>query len=231
MTPGCRRERACSRVRRAHPESAGATSRTSRFERRSDGDGAARRGHQGAVNTVSAPSASAPRSNAPVRVPGILSCHAEATAGCHRAGARACGGGRGSACARARPRRRSRPRVVRRAGRGAAGRATGTGRRRSGATRRRAPADRARRTASTPGPIDRVVPVRGDLLRRRQLAAPAGEVVAVGLDDVAQLRVAVQQRELDHASGRARPRPLSSNSTRCCSVWTSWQTSTSGPIS
>ena len=44
------------------------------------------------------------------------------------------------------------------------------------------------------GAIDRVVPVRGHFLGGRQLAAPAGEVVAVGLDDLAQLRVSVQQR-------------------------------------
>ena len=89
---------------------------------------------------------------------------------------------------------------------GGADRSRGRGRHRWSATRRRAPATTHgaphRRRA-----IDRVVPVRGHFLGCRQLSAPAGEVVAVGLDDLAQLRVSVEQRELDDSVGSHAPQP------------------------
>jgi hypothetical protein len=55
-----RPERPCSRRRRAHPESASATSRTSRSSESATVTEPQRGDHQGAANTVIAPSASAP---------------------------------------------------------------------------------------------------------------------------------------------------------------------------
>jgi hypothetical protein len=61
---------------------------------------------------------------------------------------------------------------------------------------------------------------RGGRRRRSRLSrrAPAGHGGAGSVNSMTD-------------SGRARLSPLSSTSTRCCSVCTSWQTSTSGPTS
>jgi hypothetical protein len=66
--------------------------------------------------------------------------------------------------------------------------------------------------------IDAVVPVPGHLLRCGQRSPLAGEVVAVGLDDLAQLRVSVQQRELDDGlrSRAAQPALLQQHALLLC---------------